>query len=50
MKYLRKLKIIKGDSYFLRVFLLGLIIFNVIMRYGIYFIDIMNEFYDYVGL
>ena len=42
--------ILYKDSYFLRMFLLGLIIFNVIIRYGMYFIYIMDEFYDYVGL
>jgi hypothetical protein len=38
------------ESFLLRMFLLGLIMFNVMMRYGIYFIDSMNNFYDYIGL
>jgi len=47
---LANVKILYKDSYLLRIFFLGLIMFNVIMRYGTHFIDIMNKFYDYTGL
>lgn len=47
---LANVKVIYKDSYMLRMIILGLIIFNVVMRYGMPFINLINRFYDYVGL
>lgn len=47
---LAKVKDLYKESYLIRMFLLGLILFNVVIRYGIHFINLMNDFYDYLGL
>ena len=47
---LANVKDLYKESYLIRMYLLGLILFNVVMRYGIHFINLMNEFYNYLGL
>lgn len=47
---MNKIKKLYKETYFLRLWFIGLILFNLIMRYGSYFIDLLNKFYDYIGL